>query len=407
MQKKADISTVNHINTRNILKIIRSSAEPVFKAEIARTTGLSIPTVMRITDDLKGKGLLKEVGKGESNGGKPPQLLEFIGSNSNIIGVDISNTLIRAICVNLDGAILYKHQLPVSFGEKPEELIEHIETAIHHTMENAGIPSKNIIGIGIAMPGFLDHEKKIVRHSPDFAWRDLDIVDPIRKSFKLPVHMENDSRAKAMGEMWYGMARNEKNFICINYGYGIGSAFVMEGKVFGGSSGKAGEFGHVILDRGGAQCDCGNYGCTEALASGNAIAKAARRAVFRGAGRNILKLADCMEGINEETVFEAAVSGDDEANEIVDKAIEYLGLAIANLITLLDPNLVIIENYYEKYGDFLLSKITADIERYMMKGIDRCPQIVLSSFGEEDGSIGAAAILFAKWSELGFNKNLL
>jgi N-acetylglucosamine repressor len=398
----------SYVNTRNIFKIIRSStSEPVFKAELARLTGLSIPTVMRITDELVGKRLVRPVGKGESKGGKPPQLLEFVGDAAYIIGLDIATDSIRVVCTNLGGESVYERKHGYDMSEDSSVVLGHMVSAIDGAISGCGSPKDAILGIGIAVPGILDLEKGLVIYSPDLGWENVEIVNHIKDHFGMPVFMENDSQAKACGEIWYGLAKDERNFITINFGYGIGAAMVFDGKVYHGESGSAGELGHMILDRKGALCDCGNYGCTEALASGNSIAKMAKHRAFGGSCRRLLKLAGSIEAINDEIVFQAASQGDEEAMDMIDECLEYLGFAIANLIMLLDPGLVIIENYYAAYADRILSKIRSEAERYGMRKIGKKTRFMLSELGEFDGCIGAASVLFDRWANVGFNKNLL
>lgn len=408
MKIRHDTIKNSYINVQNIFNIIRSSTtEPVFKAEISRLTGLSIPTVMRITDDLTRKKLVRTVGKGESNGGKPPQLLEFVGNAVYFIGVALATDFIRVACIDLNGVIKYRNRQSIDISEGADVVLGYMVDRIREAIFRFGPDKDAILGIGIAVPGILEMEKGKVAYTPDFGWENVEIVSCIKKNFALPVFMENDSRAKACGELWYGSAGNESNFITINYGYGIGAAMVFDSRVYHGDSGIAGEFGHMILDRKGPLCDCGSYGCTEAMASGNAISKIAKQRVAGGSCKALLKLAGGLEAINDAIVFQTAADGDEESIGIIDDCLEHLGFAIANLIKLLDPGLIILENYYYEYADRILIKIQSATERYAMQKVGKKTLFVLSGLGEYDGCIGAAAVVFEKWADVGFNKQLL
>ncbi|MGO4375194.1 ROK family transcriptional regulator, partial [Paenibacillus sp. MCAF20] len=164
---KIDKSVINTMNKRNVLLAIRASGQ-IFKAEIARSTGLSIPTVMKITDELIGRGLVRETGKGESSGGKPPQLLEFVQDRHYVVGVDIGTTNILSILMDMSANIVYKHSVPTMVNDSPDAIIDRIATSIETLMAQSGFEQESLLGIGLGMPGLLDKETGTVLFSPDF-----------------------------------------------------------------------------------------------------------------------------------------------------------------------------------------------------------------------------------------------
>ncbi len=398
---RIDKSVINTFNKQNVINIIRSSS-PIFKAEISRITGLSIPTIMKITDDFIQKGLIRETGKGESSGGKPPQLLEFVHDSSYIIGVDIGTTNIIAILMDLSAAIQYKHVMPTGSKDSSDEVIQRIIFSIDNVIAHSKIDTGKILGIGIGMPGLLDCEAGRVVFSPDFQWENVDILNPLKEKYKMTLKMDNVTRAMAMGEKWFGLAKGIDNFMCINLGYGIGSAAVIDGELYNGSSGSSGEFGHITLEKNGPLCDCGNYGCLEALASANAIAKKAKIFVARGEESLILKLAGGdPEAIEAKTVFDAAKQGDALALEIVHEAVEYMGIAIASIINFMDPELIILEGGVSNAGDMLMEGLHKVIGRRRMKYAGRNTNIVLTTLGANAAAIGAASFILKRLIEAG------
>ena len=398
---KVDKSLINTLNKQNVINIIRDNG-PIFKAEISRVTGLSIPTVMKMADEFILKGLVREVGKGESSGGKPPLLIEFVPDAHYIIGVDIGTTNIVSIIMDMSAQIVSKQITPTGVKDPPDVVIDRIIGTIGRTLDETSVKKEKILGIGIGMPGLLDSQSGIVLFSPDFKWENVDLVGPIRKKYGMPVIMDNVTRAMAMGEKWFGLGRGISNFMCINLGYGIGSAIVVDGELYSGSSGSSGEFGHMTLEKNGPLCDCGNYGCLEALASANAITKKAKFFIEKGEGSSILKLAGGdIDGIEAKTVFDAAKSGDMLALEIVHEAAEYIGIALANIINLVDPELIILEGGVARAGEILSGTIQKVVGRRKMKYAGTHTNIAISELGENSAAIGAASFLLKRLIENG------
>lgn len=398
---KINKSVINTLNKQNVINIIRSNG-PIFKAEISRITGLSIPTIMKMTDDFIKKGLIREIGKGESSGGKPPQLLEFVHDSSYIIGVDIGTTNIITVMMDLSAGIICKHEIPTGVKDPPEDIIKRVIDSIDIVIINSKIDNRKILGIGIGMPGLLDVEAGRVVFSPDFKWENVDVVGPLKKKFKATIIMDNVTRAMAMGEKLFGLGKGIDNFMCINLGYGIGSATIINGELYSGSSGSSGEFGHMTLEKNGPLCDCGNYGCLEALASANAISNKAKFFLERGEKSLILELAGGNpEAIEAKTVFDAAKQGDALALEIVNEAVEFIGIAIASIINFMDPELIILEGGVSRAGDILTEGVHKVVGRRQMKYAGKHTRIAISELGANAAAIGAASFLLKRLIESG------
>lgn len=398
---KVDKSLINTINKQNVINIIRNNG-PIFKAEISRITGLSIPTIMKITEEFIKKKLIREIGKGESSGGKPPQLLEFIPDSNFIIGVDVGTTNIISLMMDLSSSIIYRCTEPTGLRGSSNIVIDQITSLIRKTINNSGVDIKKILGIGIGMPGLLDSEAGIVMFSPDFGWEDVDLLSPIKEKFGMPIVLENVTRGMAMGERWFGKGKNIDNFLCINLGYGIGAAVVIGGELYKGSSGTSGELGHTTLEKNGPLCFCGNYGCLEALASANAISRKAKFFIENGKKSIMFNLANGdINAIEAKTVFDAAKQGDTLANEILCEATEYIGIAIANKINFLDPELIILEGGVAKAGDTLVESLNEVIMKRQMKYAGKYARIVISDLGTNAAAIGAASLILKSLIENG------
>ncbi|MCI2048544.1 MAG: ROK family transcriptional regulator [Lachnospiraceae bacterium] len=386
-----DKSIMSLVNKSTILDIIREKS-PIYRAEISRITNLSIPTVMKITDSLISKGLVIEGEIAKSTGGKPPRLLSFAGDSMYIIGIDIGTTNINVILMDLDANMLSSYQQPTSAERHFNEVVAQVVYCIDKIIATSKIDIAQILGIGIGMPGVISPESGKILLSPAFGWKDKDLLKELRQHFNLPMRINNVTKSMAMGELYFGLGHNINNYICVNLGYGIGSAIVINHRIYNGDSGASGELGHVIVEQNGPKCSCGNYGCLEAVASANAISKQAQAAIKSGAVSMISSMVQGdLKKIDAKIIFEAAAAGDPLANTILHQAIVYLGSAIGSAINFIDPAIIILEGGVSRAGDLLLSPLIEEVNHHVMP-VKKC-DIVISKLGIYCASIGAATFL--------------
>lgn len=394
------------MNKRSVIDMIRTKG-PINKAEIARVTDLSIPTVMKLTDEFMKNGLIHVIGKGASNGGKRPELLEFISNVYYIVGVDVGRNTMKALVMDLNGGIINMQVSNTGNDISPQKIIERLIRLIESTISSSNISKDKILGMGIGMPGLLDVESGIVLFSPDFHWENISLVEPIKRHFDMTIHLENSNRAQAMGEKWFGFGVDSDCLICVNIGHGIGSAIVEQGEFYRGSSGSSGELGHITMEKNGPQCDCGNYGCLEILASGNAIAKNAKKRIQQGELSIILEMAGGeLDAIDAKIVFDAAKKGDPLATRLVQDAVEYIGIGLANYINLLDPDMIILAGGVVNAGDILLDGIKKVVKARQMKLAGRKVKIIVSKLGADATAVGAASLILRRFIESGGNPKL-
>lgn len=396
---KVDKSIVGIHNKEAVINTIRDNS-PIFRAEIARLTGLSIPTVMKITDEFKESGLIYESGKRTSEVGKPPKLLSFVPDAKYIIGVDVGTTHVGAVLMDLSARILLREWAPTHDGHTFPQVLEQTIQCIQKILDASSEYAGKILGIGVGVPGLISVETGKIILSPAIGWHEGNFLAPLKERFRLPVVVDNVVRAMAMGELWFGAGRGLENFFCIGLGYGIGSSIVIGKQIYSGSTGTSGEFGHMTIDKNGPLCDCGCYGCLEAIASANAISKQARFAISNGANSMMFDIIHGnLNDINAKVVFDAAKAGDSLANTIVNQVTVYLGIAISNVINLLDPQLIILGGGVSQAGDFLLNPLLDEVSRHVLPVKE--PHIVISSLGEDAVAIGAATFLLKEYVESG------
>ena len=398
---KYDLAFIAQLNKKNVLNVIRTRG-PISKSQIAKLLDLSLPTVMKISDELSEAGIVKSIGKGESRGGKRPELIELIPDAYYMVGVDIGRSRTISIIMDLNGDVLFRKTMETGQTNPPSELLDRVEELIKFTIDESKLQSNKLLGIGIVTPGLMDIDNGIIIFSPDFQWENVEIKKNFGQFFHLPVILENSNRALALSEGWFGAAEKAKYFVCINLGYGIGSAIMEKEKFYLGNSGSSGELGHMTLEKEGPKCDCGNNGCLEALASGKAIADRAKEAIANGTDTIILKYVDGnINKIEAKEVFEAAKAGDKCAKEIIDKAIEYLGIGIANYINLLDPEMIVLAGGMTKNGSFFLDKLEKAISERKMKFAGGNVKLEISKLGEDAAAMGAATLILKRFIEHG------
>jgi glucokinase len=315
-----------------------------------------------------------------------------------IIGVDLGGTNIVVGAMSADG----KHHhamrsIPTSaeLGAEgvADRIVGLIEGVILDTIAQTKAQRRDFVGVGIGAPGPLDRERGLVIVAPNLGWRNFPLRDRIGERLDLPATLDNDANCATVGEWWQGAAKGATNVIGMTIGTGIGGGIILDGKLFHGSSDVAGEIGHTTIDLNGRHCKCGNYGCLEAYASGPAIATRAREVLVREETASLLpSLVDGrLEAITAETVYRAAQKGDAVASEIVRDTARYLGAGIANLLNILNADVVVVAGGVTQAGDALFVPLRAEVRRRAFKPAVEATQIVPGMLPGTAGVVGAVA----------------
>ena len=238
--RKVDSSVMNKMNKIQVLSIIHNK-KIISRADIGKITGLTPPTVSRIVKQLiKQDGLVKYVGVGDSNGGRPPVMVTFNGNENYVIEIDLGATLIRGVLSDLNNDIQMEIQVPTSLEKGYESIMDRLANVIERLLNKRGLNKDKVLGIGIGIAGLVNIKKGMVDFSPDFGWESVNIMNSLNQRINLPFFFDNSTRLMALGELNYGLGRNYGNFVVINIGYGIASGIVIDGKTVFCAQGKAG-----------------------------------------------------------------------------------------------------------------------------------------------------------------------
>ena len=386
---------LNKINKIKVLDLIRSS-RTISRAAIVKSTNLSAPTVSRIVDNLISKDkLVLDVGLGDSGGGRPPNLVKFNGSDKYIIGVQLEQKHMRCVFANLDAKVISEIMIPIFSKDGFDSIMDKTCDAISNIINSSGEDKKNILGIGISIAGLINKKSKIVEFSPDFNWRDVDVVGSLSKHFDLPIIIDNEMRVIAIGEIALGVGKKFSNFICVGIGHGIGAGIVIDGKPFYGNHGIAGEFGHTVIEKDSdVKCVCGNYGCLEAYASERGVVQAAKK-VLKNNPKTILNdmCANNIDLLTFEMIAEAANLKDKVAKDIFLVASKYIALGISNLIRIFDPEAIVIGGGVALPEKLLLSSIKKNVNKRAMTGLSKEVQIIRTTFKGKAAVMGTVALI--------------
>src|SRR4051794_4069698 len=315
-----------------------------------------------------------------------------------IVGVDLGGTNIVVGAMSADGQHSFAmRSIPTSVDSGAEGVADRIvgliEGVVLDTIAETNSSRRDVIGVGVGAPGPLDREKGLVVVAPNLGWRNFPLRDRISERLRLPVTLDNDANCATDGEWWQGAARGGTNVVGMTIGTGIGGGLILDGKLFHGVSDVAGEIGHTTIDLNGRHCKCGNYGCLEAYASGPAIAVRAREVLVREETASLLPsmVGGKLEDLTAETVYLAASQGDAVANEIVRDTARYLGVGIANLLNILNADVVVVAGGVTKAGDALFNPLRAEVRRRAFRPAVDATRIVPGELPGTAGVIGAVA----------------
>lgn len=309
------------------------------------------------------------------------------------IGIDVGGTNVKIALVDNKGKIIYSNSIPTRAEMGYEYTINNMKEAITELIKETKSDPKNIESIGFGFPGQIDYQKGIVRLAPNIpGWVNVPIAEIMEKEFGIPTRVDNDVRCAALGELNYGAGQGCDNLICITVGTGIGSGLVINGKLVRGASNAAGEIGHIKLDmNGGPLCGCGDRGCLEAFASGPSIVALAEEYIKGGKSTKYRELAN--PDITPYIVSEAAKQGDPVAKRIFTIVGEYIGIGLASVVNLLNPEKIIIGGGVAAAGELLLTPIKESLIKRAMPIAGSAVEIVPAQLGNSAGVIGASLLI--------------
>lgn len=395
--KKATRQHTKEHNTNLVLKTIFDN-ERIGRAEISRITSLTRTTVSDIVADLIAERLVKEVGIGSSIGGKSPILLSLEADSRYLIGLDLERKKFSGAIVNLRGEIRYKVDHDIQ-GLDSEAALAAVYAILDDLTQTTYKP---LVGIGIGTPGLVNTSEGVVVNAVNLDWKNLQLARPLQERYHLPVLVFNDSQAAAIGEFTFGDGYPpESSLIVINLRHGVGAGIIINGNLFHGDGGGAGEIGHVVVQEGGFPCRCGNFGCLETVVSTQAVIQRAQMLINQNANSSLTKSSD---EISLDMIAQAFSLGDPLARQIVMQAGHYLGIAISNLIGTLNIQRIILVGEMTIFGDAWMDAIQKSVRQTTLSRLAEDTQIGIGRSEPNGIILGASALILKNYSLL-FNNH--
>jgi predicted NBD/HSP70 family sugar kinase len=366
---------IREINQAIVIQAIRSHGA-LSRTDIAQKVSLSLPTISGITAELIEAGLLYEQSTGASTGGRRPVMLALNQAAGYAVGIKLTEDAAISVLTDLDATVVARRSAPIS-GHAPEAVAATVADVVGSLRPYAN--GKVIFGVGIGLAGVIDRNKDRVRHATYFGWHDLPFSQMVEQLLDLPVVVDNDVNALTAAEQWFGAGRDVANVLVISLGRGVGLGMVLDGRLYRGAAGGAGEFGHITVVPDGPPCACGKRGCLEALVSDPAIIQ--RAGVVLGHTPTIQAAVD------------GALQGDAVLQGIFAAAGRTLGMAVANLVNVLNPSLVIIGGEGTRAGDLVTEPFRRALREHCFDGLYDDVRVVIEPWGDEAWARGAASLL--------------
>jgi N-acetylglucosamine repressor len=389
---KANLSKKNSLKILILEELYRSGCKSI--PDLSKSIRMSTPTITRAIDELMADELILEEGIGSSSGGRRPNLYGINPTSRYVMGIDVNRFYVRIGLFNFHNQPAAKIKVYNEGLETQENILSFLQKSVSDYIQEAGIDEKKLIGIGIAMPGLIDIHTGITY---SYLHEEKPATIMFENMFNHPVFVEHDTRAMALGEQAFGLAKGKNNVLCLNIGSGIGLGMILNGKLYVGNSGFSGEFGHIQVDPEGELCYCGKIGCLETLASGTTMIKNAKKELEAGATSLLQTLSENnLENINSELILEAAHRGDQFAIGLLSSIGEHLGKGIAVLIHIFNPELIIVGGELTKADNYLIDPIQQNLNKYTISKIRRDAQIITSSLGNNAGMMGTVALVMNK-----------
>lgn len=372
---------------RGVLLRLIEAVGPVSRAQLARLTNLSGPSVSATVDDLLVRGLVREVGSGQSTGGRRPTMVEYNSALGYIVGVDLGGTNLKLAVTDMSARIMCRLEVPTQANREADGAMLSLMEAIPRVIKDVGASWDKVIAIGVGAPGVADLDRGEVSVAPAMGWNKMPLARRLMDAFGVPAYVENDVNAMAIGELVYGAGRLYKNFVFVAIGTGIGAGIVINGELYRGRDNASGEVGYIIVDSSWERGWQGEFGCWESLASAQGIVNLAKRRLSEA--REKSELSDVpLDALTAETVCAAARQGDPLAKGVMAEVARHLANGLASMTVILNPEAVLIGGGVARAGSALFDPV---VERVKVL-VPYVPRILPSEFGDDAGIVGAAAI---------------
>ncbi|MBT1102877.1 ROK family transcriptional regulator [Streptomyces sp. Tu10] len=383
METPGSQTSLHRANLERVVRAVRMAGS-LTQAEIARSTGLSAATVSNIVRELKDGGTVEVTPT--SAGGRRARSVSLSGDAGIVIGVDFGHTHLRVAVGNLAHQVLAEESEPLDVDASSAEGFDRAEVLVKRLIAATGIGPDKVIGIGLGVPGPIDVESGTLGSTSILpGWTGINPSQELSGRLGVPVYVDNDANLGALGELVWGSGRGVKDLAYIKVASGVGAGLVIDGTIYRGPGGTAGEIGHITLDESGPVCRCGNRGCLETFT----------------AARYVLPLLQASHGpgLTMERVVQLAREGDPGCRRVIGDVGRHIGSGVANLCNLLNPSRVVLGGSLAEAGELVLGPIRDSVSRYAIPSAARQLSVLPGALGGRAEVLGALALVLSEMGD--------
>lgn len=392
--RTGDQALIREINLSIILNALRDHP-PLSRAALAVATGLNKTTVSSLVQQLIDSGLITETGVGKNITGRPGILLQLNPIAGGIIGVEIGVDFISVVLTDFAARVVWRHQERTDRREQQASILRRCIANVESAVAQAKLRGLPILGMALGVPGLIDVESGTLLYAPNLQWENVPLRQMLGAHFNFPVFVDNEASIAAFGESYFGVARGSRNVLYVSAGVGIGGGIVLDGRLYAGSSGFAGEVGHMTIEPHGIACACGNCGCWETVASQSAVFRRVHEAIGAGEMSSLARFKNGKrEHLTIPVVVRAAEEGDLVARQALTETAKYLGIGFANLVNALNPEMIVFGGILSLAKEFLMPVIQQTISERALRWSFRTTQVVVAAYGSDACVMGAVATVY-------------
>ncbi len=385
-----DIRVANRFEVLRHIVAARAESRSVSRQQIAADTGLSLATAANLVGELLELGLLVEVGYQDSNGGRPRALVSINPDGGRLVGIDVAETYVHVEVFDPALTVLASVEEELHPEEnRPEQVVAHIVSSVRA----ADVDPAQVLGVGVSVPGQVDNEGGVSVYAPNWNWHDVPLRTLLAHELNLPLYLDNPLRACLVAELWFGAGRGRQDVVVVNLGTGVGAGLAFGGELYRGATNSAGEWGHTTLVVDGRLCHCGSRGCVETYVGAPGIMQ------------NLRDMAPTSPMLHpdDQTATIAALArgvagGDPVAVKVVTETARYLGVAVADLINLVNPEVIVLSSWVAaQLGGPLLAEVQAVVDRHALRRPREATDITLCGLAGNPVSLGAATFALKRY----------
>ena len=379
-----------------VLTHIRQNA-PLSRAALAEITGLNRATITRLVRELIEHGFVREAGFQSLHAGRPSILLQLDPDAGCIIGAAIEVSFGSVILTDLSARVLWRKELEFGDSDKQDAFLDNIAELVRQACSVARETNCHILGMGMSLPGLVDVSSGTLLSASRIPWRDVPVKPWLEREFKIPIYVDNKANMAALAESYFGSARDSRIVLYVNISTEVGAGIVINRHIVSGVSGLAGEVGHMTIDPDGQRCSCGSHGCWETYVSDMAVFARVREFVLMG--KTSLLGESVRDGVDQMTMprlVEAARDGDEGALAAFEETGFYVGVGVANLINILNPQKVVLGGYVIAASEFLLPVIHKTVRERALHWPSQAADIVVATYEHDAGLMGAVATVYSQ-----------